>query len=60
MWKSHILTLLSPNVEWCKCLKLLRKFKMQISTQTDRENQKKCCNQWQLHSEKSGLKILKP
>ena len=41
MWKSHILTLLSPNVEWCKCWKLMRKFKMQISTQTDRENQKK-------------------
>ena len=38
----------------------MRQLKMQISTQTDNQNQRqKCCNQWKLHSKKNGLKISK-
>ena len=37
IWKSNALTLLSPNVKWYKRWKLMRKFKMQISAQTDNQ-----------------------
>ena len=37
MWKSNTLTLLSGNVKWYRCRKLMRKFKIQISTETDQQ-----------------------
>ena len=41
MWRPNTLTLLSPHVKWCKYQKLMRQFKMQISTQTDKQNWRK-------------------
>ena len=38
IWRPDTLTLLSLNVKWYKCEKLTKGFRMQVSSQTAKQN----------------------